>query len=354
MMRTPRVLLLALAALPLLAGADTPATGGLDIYFIDVMGGAATLIVTPERESILIDSGWPGLDDRDPKRIISVLKDEAKLQRIDHLVTTHWHRDHFGGVEGLAKLVPIGKFWDRGLPDLNAADGDKVNFPDGPTVTDPLGIAYRKATEGKRMTLKAGDHFTLKGNLEARVLAASGVVIGSDKSVPNPLCEAAPANMPTDPSDNAKSVVLQFRLGKFDFFDAGDLTWNIEKYLVCPTNLIGNNVDVYQVTHHGMDNSNHPTLIASIAPTVAIMNNGPKKGGSPLTVARLREVSSIQAAYQLHKNADTDPSKNTSAELIANREATGGEFIHLSVLPDGSSYRVTIGRGGDSREFRSR
>ncbi len=352
-MRRTCLFLMALAALPLLAGADDP-KGTLDIYFIDVMGGAATLIVTPERESILIDTGWPGLEDRDPKRITSVLKNEAKLERIDHLVTTHWHTDHFGGVEGLAKLVSIGKFWDRGLPDLSAADQDKINFPDGPIATNPLGIAYRKVTEGKRSTLKAGDRLPLRGALEARVLAASGKVVASEDSTPNPLCAAAPADMPADPSDNARSIVLQFKLGKFDFFDAGDLTWNIEKQLVCPTNVIGNSVDVYQVTHHGLDSSNHPTLIASIAPTVAIMNNGPKKGGSAATVARLREVHTIQAAYQLHKNADTGAAENTSADLIANREITGGEFIHLSVAPDGMSYTVQIGHGGTPRTFRTR
>src|SRR6185437_4436387 len=113
---------LALAALMLL-GADSPSKS-LDIYFIDVMGGAATLIVTPGRDSLLIDSGWAGFEDRDPKRIAHVLKDVAGLDHLDHLATTHWHRDHFGGAEGLSKLVRIGRFWDRGLPDPDAPDGD--------------------------------------------------------------------------------------------------------------------------------------------------------------------------------------------------------------------------------------
>src|SRR3954463_4457885 len=109
-----------------------PAARPLEIYFVDVLGGAATLIITPERESVLIDSGWPGFDDRDPKRIVHVLKDVAGLDHLDHLVTTPWHVDHFGGVEGLSKRIWIGHFWDRGLPDPLAPDGDKANFPDGP------------------------------------------------------------------------------------------------------------------------------------------------------------------------------------------------------------------------------
>ena len=58
--------------------AQTTSARPLEIYFIDVEGGAATLLVTPDRESILIDSGWPGKEDRDPKRIVHVLKDRSE------------------------------------------------------------------------------------------------------------------------------------------------------------------------------------------------------------------------------------------------------------------------------------
>src|SRR4051794_9764842 len=146
----------ALLAIILLGGAAPP-EGSLDIYFIHVLGGAATLVVTPERESVLIDTGWPGQNDRDPRRIAHVLKDLAGLDHLDHLVTTHWHTDHYGGVAGLSKLVRIDHFWDRGLPHPNASDGDRAAFPDGPRAGDALGIAYRKASEGKRSVLKTGD-----------------------------------------------------------------------------------------------------------------------------------------------------------------------------------------------------
>ncbi len=136
------------------AAAQATSPRPLEIYFIDVEGGAATLLVTPERESILIDSGWPGHDDRDPKRIAHVLKELVGSDHLDHLVTTHWHTDHFGGVAGLARLVEVVHFWDRGLPEDPGAGDD---FPDGPKPGDPLGIAYREASKGKRKALHAGD-----------------------------------------------------------------------------------------------------------------------------------------------------------------------------------------------------
>ena len=158
----------------------------------------------------------------------------------------------------------------------------------------------------------------------------------------NPACESSPADKPTDTSDNARSLALRFRLGKFDFLDCGDLTWNVEKQLVCPVDKVGP-IDLYQVTHHGMDISNHPTLVRTIAPSVAIMNNGPRKGGSPATVQLLRSIPSIQAAYQLHKNVATSADSNADPALIANAGTAGGAFIKVSVEPDGSSYSVQVG-----------
>jgi beta-lactamase superfamily II metal-dependent hydrolase len=338
------------------AGQTADRRRALEVDFIDVMGGAATLMVTPDRESILIDSGWPGQDDRDPKRIVHVLKDLTGCDHLDHLVTTHWHMDHYGGVGGLSRLIRIDHFWDRGLPE---DDAPGLDFPDGPKPDDPLGTAYREASRGKRKALKPGDILPLKG-VEALVLASGGRVIdpvrrlGRVRDLPrNPLCDSAPPDQPVDTSDNARSLAILFSLGRFRFFDAGDLTWNVEKSLVCPVDLIGK-VDLYQVTHHGMDISNHPTLVRTIAPTVAIMNNGPRKGGSPGTVKLLRSVPTIQAAYQLHRNAATSQEDNTDAALIANKDQAGGTIIRVFVEPDGSSFTVQIGEDGAKRRFDAR
>jgi competence protein ComEC len=273
-------------------------------------------------------------------------------------VTTHWHMDHFGGVAGLARMVKISHFWDRGLPE----DADaRPDFPDGPKPNDPLGIAYRSASAGKRKALKAGDSLPLK-EVRARILASGGRVIdpatigqttADAAKLANPLCENAPPDLPVDPSDNARSLAILFSLGKFQFFDAGDLTWNVERQLVCPVDLIGP-VDLYQVTHHGMDISNHPTLVMTIAPVVAIMNNGPRKGGAPGTVKLLRSIPSIQAAYQLHKNAATGDEDNTAPSLIANKDESGGEFIRVRIAPDGARFTVQIGEHGTERTFESR
>ena len=113
-MRQASLLGTVVACLALSGVVRTQPSKPLDIYFIDVEGGAATLIVTPTGQSLLIDTGFPG--DRDAGRIAHAALEIAGLKQIDHCVITHWHRDHVGGVPALAKLIPIKNYYDHGLP----------------------------------------------------------------------------------------------------------------------------------------------------------------------------------------------------------------------------------------------
>src|SRR4051812_13104792 len=79
--------------------------GNLNIYWVDVEGGAATLIVAPSGESLLIDAGWE-VGDRDAKRIQAVAQ-RAGLAKIDFFILSHFHGDHAGGLPALARLLPI-------------------------------------------------------------------------------------------------------------------------------------------------------------------------------------------------------------------------------------------------------
>jgi competence protein ComEC len=159
---------------------------------------------------------------------------------------------------------------------------------------------------------------------------------------------------PKDTSDNANSVVLLLQYGAFDLFDGGDLTWNNEAKLVCPQNVLSA-VDIYDVNHHGLDVSNNPILVKMLAPTVAIMSNGTSKGCGGETFKTLKNVPSIQALYQTHRNLRTDSENNTAPELIANMEKDcAGNYIKVSVEPGGGSYTVSIPGTGHTRKFTSK
>jgi competence protein ComEC len=321
---------------------------GLNIWFIDTEGGAATLIVTPAGESVLIDCGNPGA--RDADRIAQTAMKQAGLEAIDHLIISHWHLDHYGGIERLASLLPIRHYYDHGIP--AELKEDPKNFP-------LLIQAYKKATQEKSQTLKPGDEVTLKQKpgapaVRLQCLCGNREVVPDKPDAPeNPIAkEHTP--MPEDPSDNARSLGFVLSYGGFRFLDLGDLTWNIEYKLVHPTDKIGP-VDVYQVTHHGLGISNNPVLVKTVRPRVAIFNNGARKGGEASVTATLRRSPDIQAIYQLHRNVTVGAQENTDPEYIANaEEKCEGEGIKLAVTPDGKSYTVTVGSKGKPKQYETR
>ena len=321
---------------------------GLAVIWIDTEGGAATLIVTPAGESVLIDCGNPG--SRDAERIDRAVR-KAGLKAIDHLIITHWHLDHYGSVGRLSKLLPIHHFWDRGIP--AKLDEDRANFP-------VLISAYRKAAGGKSTTLAAGDAIKLKqaaGSPAVKLLCvcASGKVLPDREGAPaNPIArEHKP--QPIDNSDNARSLGFVLSFGDWRFLDLGDLTWNVEYKLIAPTNKIGW-VDVYQVTHHGLEISNNPVLIRSVNPRVAICNNGPRKGGHPTVISTLRRLPDVKGIYQMHRNLKGTDSENVDDDHIANdgRKKQSGENIVLRVAADARSYTVTVGTRGKTRSYPTR
>jgi competence protein ComEC len=316
----------------------------LDFHFIDVEGGAATLIVTPAGESVLIDAGWDRFDGRDAKRIRQAMR-QAGITAIDHLVVTHYHMDHYGGVAELAEVVPIKRFYDHG----------KMNsLTDDPQFAERYG-AYQAVAKDQTIALKPGDTIPLKtapGSPPIKLLcvASHAAVISGAGASANPAC--APDTPNEDPSDNARSVALLLKLGDFEFLNLADLSWNISKRLVCPADQIGE-VDLYQVTHHGGNISNNPTLLRSLRPTVAVMINGPRKGGHPDTIQWLRETSSFKAIYQLHRNVQTTAEQNAPDEFIANldEQPDEGHMIMASVNAAKRVFTVVNGRTKESRSY---
>ena len=260
-MKTAIRTLLVLAVLGTAIAAQSPDGDVLSIYLVDVEGGGATLFVSPTGESMLMDTGNGGANaDRDVSRIMAAAED-AGLERIDHLLTTHWHGDHYGGLAELATRIPIGHYIDHG-PTIE--DNERVQaFIDGP---------YRELYNAARRTVVTpGDTVPLSG-VDVQVMASAGEVVDEPlpgAGEPNPYC-ADFERYPEDLGDNAQSAGVHLQFGRFRALHLGDLTANKEFELMCPNNPIGS-VDLYVVSHHGLNTSNAQVLVHGVAPRVAIM-----------------------------------------------------------------------------------
>jgi beta-lactamase superfamily II metal-dependent hydrolase len=338
-MRTLPALALLLFGFTGLAAAAGPK---LDIFFIDVEGGQATLLVTPKKESLLVDAGWPGFNGRDADRIIAAAK-KAGLAKIDFLMITHYHRDHVGGVEQLAAKFPIGTFVDHGK-----------NMETG-KAAEELSASYERAmAKSKHLVVKPGDKFPTK-EMEVTAVSGNGDLLGRNLAgggKPNPLCGDAPKK-DADPTENARSLGIFVRFGKFRFVDLGDLTWNKELELVCPNNRLGP-VDVYLTTHHGTDASGPAAIVHSLAPRVAIMNNGAKKGGTPVAWRAVKTSPGLEDLWQVHFALAGGKDGNVAEDMIANVDESCQGFGLVVSAEKSGAFSVTNERNSKTKQYAAR
>ena len=211
--------------------------------------------------------------------------------------------------------------------------------------------AYRATTGGKSKVLKPGDEIKLRKDsgapLTLRVLAAGGSVLGEAAGAPQiKPCGADFKAMPEDTSDNARSVVFLLSYGDFQFFDGGDLTWNTEHKLSCPKNLAGE-VDVFQVNHHGLDTSNNPSLVAALRPRVAIINNGPRKGGQARPSARSKATIN-RGDFQLHRTCR----RATPTTRPPTTSPTTRRIVRPNTLTVGRARREDLSSRSPSKKVR--
>jgi competence protein ComEC len=314
----------------------------LEIYFVDVEGGQATLFVTPAGQSLLVDTGWPGNAFRDANRIVKAAK-LGGIKKIDYLLITHFHVDHVGGVPQLAAKMPIGTFIDHG-PNREDSNSTRVGYED-----------YLKAIgTSQHLVVKPGDRLPIKG-MDAVVVTADGNVIDqplAGAGQANKFCAASPAKE-LDTSENARSTGIVITYANLKIVDLGDLTWNKELALMCPNNKLGQ-ADILIVSHHGSDLSNSQALVHALAPRVAIMDNGKKKGASPAAWDVVHSSPELTQLWQLHFADEGGKEHNVADPFIANiEEADTGYYLKLTVDPSGK-FTVFNSRNKLTRVYQTR
>jgi competence protein ComEC len=327
------------------AAPDPADRKALQVYFVDVEGGQATLFVTPAHQSLLIDTGWMGNDGRDADRIVAAAK-QAGISKIDYVLITHFHDDHVGGVPQLTARIPVGTFIDH---------GNNRESTDGPTVE--VWQAYQKVlATGKfnRISVKPGEILPIRG-MRVTVVSSDGELISNplpEGGQENPSCKQA-GQYPTDQTENLRSLGTLINFGKLRLLDLGDLTRDQELKLMCPVNKLGK-IDIYIVSHHGWIQSSSPALVYAIMPRVAIMDNGAKKGGTPSVWDIISKSPKLEDFWQLHFSEEGGDAHNVAPEFIANPAGPdAANYLELTARPDGS-FAIFNSRTQKTKDYPAR
>ncbi len=313
------------------AGAQggTAASRPLEIYVVDPEGGKTALWIAPSGQTVVIDTGSPG--GRDVGRLMEVIA-AAGVTRIDYLVSTHYHGDHVGGLQELVKQIPVGTFVDH-----------------GPTIEGPVVPELREHVPGfqaayaeiygraKHLVVRPGDTLPIPG-LDWRIVTSAGKALETPitgapgAGRPNPGCaQTKPKDITNDP-ENSQSVGSIVTLGRFRVADFGDLLWNNEIDLMCPINVLGT-VDLFMVTHHGLNASNSPAKVLGLRPRAAVMQNGTTKGAAPDVMQLLRSSPGLEDIWQLHWSYTAGIEHNAPGIFIANLEEPGALAERLTAPP---------------------
>jgi beta-lactamase superfamily II metal-dependent hydrolase len=347
-----RITLAALFAVTSLCSASA-AEKPLKLLMIDVEGGAATLFVTPQGESVLVDTGWPpGVGVPQPpvgapagppqpssaERIVANAK-TAGVRKIDYLIVTHYHTDHVGGFHDLLARIPVGTIVDHGPSREEPPPGLFAKY-------EPVSNAH------ERRVVKAGDVLQV-GALKFTFVAADGQVLQKPllgAGGRTAFCDTTPEKSAIGGEENARSIGFVAAYGKARILDLADLTWNRELALVCPINKLGA-VDVLIVSHHGSELSSSPPMIDAVAPRVALMANGARKGGDKAVFDTLNAAASKPVIWQSHA-ATRQPGANRPADYIANLDVwpDAGHSIEADVSKDGT-IKVVNARNGFTQTY---
>lgn len=340
----------------------------LKIAVIDAEGGAASVILTPEGKSIVIDTGVPPNfghrraneggppQESTPDRIVAAAK-AMGITKIDYLIVTHYHLDHVGGAPALVKMMPVDTFVDHG-PNRETTPSSAPAWRQAidPARYYPDWVALYQGH--RHISIHVGQ--TLKvGSLHIQFVTSDGKVLKTPlpgAGEPNPLCMNVPQKPDTYAAnggeENARSLGMLMTFGKTRILDLGDLTWNKELELLCPVNKVGK-VDLYYVTGHGMDLSSSPPT-AAFDPLVAVMQNGARKGGDPSVVRTVDGFPELEGFWRLHASArypDMDGDPHYIANL--NGEPDHGYPIDIDITGDGK-ITVTNPRNSFTRTYRAR
>jgi competence protein ComEC len=237
------VMLVAVEVLVRIRGAPS---GGVRVTFLDVAQGDSALVDLPDGSAMLIDGGGiVGSPVDVGERVLAPFLRARRRGRIDVVVLSHPHPDHFLGLASALDAVEVGELWDTGQGETEGA---------GPIYDAFLARMRARGVRVLRPPDLCGTRAV--GGAKVDVLAPCPAVVG-------------------DRGANDNSFVLRVTYGSRSFLFAGDAEHVEEDDLVAhPASADRLRADVLKVGHHGSRTSTTATFVSAVRPSLAVISCG--------------------------------------------------------------------------------
>lgn len=294
----------------------------LRIYTIDVEQADAALLVMPNGKTLLIDSGKNGHGRR-----VKAAMDRAGVTQIDAFVASHYHEDHYGGIDDLVNLgVPVLEAYDRGDKQFVSAD----------TKAQKTYQDYQQTVGEDAKPLRRGDTISLDPSVTITCLGAGGVVMG----------ETGPV---TADEENDMSISLLITFNGFRAYFGGDTEEPTEVKLAA--HHLAKDVDFYKSSHHGSHSSSSPAFLLDMMPSVIVVSNGSTakyKHPRRVTLDAYAALPTPPLVLQTNKCLLSAPCANVANQFIADPELTD-EDGNIETTVDAASHTFTVKWRSESR-----
>ena len=289
----------------------------LRIYHIDVEQGDSTLFVSPSGNTMLVDSGKNGHGSR-----IKAIMDLAGVSQIDYLVTTHYHEDHYGGVDDLINSpynIPVVNAYDRGDKDYL---GDRLS--------QKTYIDYDTAIGHRAEHLAHGETIPLDPDMSVTCISSGGVVLDEQDEI-------------HVGDENEMSISLLIEFGNFSYFIGGDIEQETEGIIAAEDLVM--NVDVYQANHHGSHTSSSLDFMYDLTPSAIIISSGNHGGYQHPRESTLDTYESLEPVpfvYQINKYLKGGTGGNVPDEFIGDIETVDEDGTILVTVGE-DAFTISYG-----------
>lgn len=211
----------------------------LRIFFIDVGQGDSTLIITPDKKTVLIDGGGSDSFDVGEKVLLPYLLDR-RILKVDYVLISHFDTDHCGGILTIMEKVKV----------KNIIISEQAEHSENYERFKKLMI-HKKI---RLIEVKKGDKIKIGRYSEFKILFPTSRLLSE-----NPL--------------NNNSIVAQFNYNNFKMLFTGDIEKLAEQQIL-KTEKAEIRADILKVAHHGSKTSSIPEFIKAVRPKIALIGVG--------------------------------------------------------------------------------